>query len=220
MISAYAALKFTLSRRARIKQSCDRMRQAVAGAVSRLIRGRRTARADAQLPDALALMRSALKAGLAMPQAIDMVASELKGPLGEEMQRVASRLKLGSTIDEALSILESRLQSEDIVLFVKAVEVLRLSGGNMVECFDKLIATIDERKRVADKVRSLTAQGIVQAVTLLALPWFMALALYLLAPDFIDPLFITSTGKKLLIFALFLETLGALWLRKIVRVRV
>ncbi len=215
-----AAFRYIHSRRSYLKRLYQRTRETLIGTFIRLSRTRRTSKADAQLLDALTLLRSALKAGLAMPQAIDMVASELKGPLGDELRRAVAQMKLGSTVDEALSVLEARLPSEDIALFVKSVEVLRRTGGNLVECFDTLIITIDERKRVADKIRSLTAQGVAQAVTLLALPWFMALALHLLAPDFIEPLFTTDIGKKLLLFGIFLEFLGALWLRRIVRIRV
>ncbi|MFH1830378.1 MAG: type II secretion system F family protein [Pseudomonadota bacterium] len=219
-VAAYAALNFVTSRSSRLKLFYQKKRETITSLINRLWRTRRTSRADAKLPDALALMRSALKAGLSMPQAIDMAGKELGGVLGEEMSRASSQIKLGNTVDEALSSLEARVPSEDIALFVRSIEVLRRTGGNLVESFDTLIETIDERKRVADKVRSLTAQGVTQAITLLALPWFMALALHLLAPDFIEPLFSTSTGKKLLLFALFLELLGALWLKKIVRIRV
>lgn len=220
VITAYAALHSIRDRTSCLKKIRHRLRELLAGAFIRLSCARRTAKADAQLPDVLALMRSALKAGLAMPQAVDIVAAELRGPLGHELMRAAAQMKLGSTVDDALLTLEQRLPSEDIALFVRSVEVLRRTGGNLVECFDTLITTIDERKRVTDKVRSLTAQGVTQAVTLLALPWFMAIALHLLAPDFIEPLFTTDIGKKLLLFGIFLEFLGALWLRKIVRIRV
>ena len=183
-------------------------------------RRRRIDRATAQLPDALVIMKGALQAGLSIRQAMEMAAAEIGDPLGTELAKAVNCMKLGGTVDEALGILHGNVPSEDVELFVRAVEILRRSGGNMGECFGKLIATIERRCDVQKRVRSLTAQGIMQAVTLLALPWFMAAVLSIVAPDFISPLLDTRLGNFIIAMAILLELAGALWLRKIVVIRV
>ncbi len=182
--------------------------------------GRRTRKAKAQLADALVMMKGSISAGFTIVQAIETAASEIEAPLGEELEGVVARMKLGTSVDEALGELLSNIPCEDVELFVTSVTVLRRTGGNMGECFGKLIETIERRGRVESKVRSLTAQGIAQALVLLALPWFMLIALQFLAPDFIAPLFETGPGNAALVLVVFLEALGALWLRKIVVIRV
>ena len=178
------------------------------------------ARADAQLADATALLGNALKAGLSFAQALSLAAAEVPAPLGEELARAAGEQRLGRTIEESLATLEARLPTEDVGLFVQSVEVLRRTGGNLIETFTQLSATIEERRRVAEKIRTLTAQGVAQAVVLLLLPWALALALHLLSPEFVAPLFTTRLGLVLLGVVALLEGVGALWLRKIVVVRV
>lgn len=181
---------------------------------------RRSRQAEAQLPDALVMMKGSIGAGFTIVQAIETAASELGGQLGEEFNNMIVRMKLGASVDEALGALLANVPCEDIELFVTAVTILRRTGGNMGECFGKLIETIERRRRVASRVRSLTAQGIAQALILLALPWFMMFALHVLAPDFIAPLFDTGLGNAALALVVILEVLGALWLRKIVVIRV
>jgi tight adherence protein B len=188
--------------------------------VRRFLKARRARRAEAQLPDALVMMKGSISAGFTIVQAIETSASELDAPLGEELGGVVARMKLGASVDEALGTLLANVPCEDVELFVTSVKILRRTGGNMGECFGKLIEMIERRKRVASRVRSLTAQGIAQALILLALPWFMLLALNLLAPAFIVPLFETGLGNAALAFVVLLEALGALWLRKIVVIRV
>jgi tight adherence protein B len=184
------------------------------------LRRRRSQRAEAQLADALVMMRGSISAGFTIVQAIGTAASELDGPLGEEFKGMSARMKLGASVDDALATLLKNVPCEDVDLFVTAVTILRRTGGNMGECFGKLIETIERRRRVASRVRSLTAQGIAQALILLALPWFMMLALHLLAPAFIAPLFDTGSGHLALAGVVVFETAGALWLRKIVVIKV
>jgi len=189
-------------------------------AIFRIAHRRRMKGADEQLPDALSLMGNALRAGLALPQAMEMAAIELRPPFGDEMKRALAQVKQGRTIEESLALLEKRLPTDDVGLFVQSVEVLRRAGGNLIETFAALSTAIEERRRVAERIRALTAQGIMQAAILLALPWSLAAALQLLAPEFIAPLFHTRLGWALLAATAMLEAIGALWLRKVVVIRV
>ncbi len=192
----------------------------VAKVLLRAMHRRRMARADAQLSDALSLMGSALKAGLALPQALEMAAIEMSPPLGDEMKRMLAQLKLGRTVDDAFATLAQRLPTDDVALMVQSVEVLRRTGGNLIETFATLSSTIEERRRVTDRISAITMQNVMQAIILLALPWGLAAALGLLAPEFIAPLFQTRMGLALLAAAFVIESMGALWLRKIVMIRV
>ena len=188
--------------------------------VNSIAERRRAKRADAQLPEALALLANALKAGLALPQAIELAASEVAAPLGREFALVVAEQRLGRDLDEALGLMRERLQTEDVALFVQSVEVLRRTGGNLIRTFSALSRTIEQRRRIAERVRSLTSQGVAQGVTLLALPWVLVAALSVLAPEFMDPMFQTRLGIMLLMIAVILECLGALWLRSIVVIKV
>ncbi len=192
----------------------------VAARIRFALKSKRSARADRQLTDALALMCNALKAGLALPQAVELVADLLPLPLSEDFGRVLRQLKTGRDFDSAFATLAESVPTEDMVLLVQSVDVLRRTGGNLIETFSSLAATIAQRRRVADKVSALTSQGVAQGITLLMLPWLLGAALCVLAPGFIDPLYSTRLGTCLLAVALLMEAAGAVWLRKIVVIKI
>ena len=151
---------------------------------------------------------------------MELAAELLPPPLSEEFGRVLRQLRMGRDFDSAFATLAESVPTEDMELLVQSVDVLRRTGGNLIETFSSLSATIAQRRRVADKVSALTSQGVAQAVTLLMLPWLLGAALCVLAPDFIEPLYSTRLGVCLIAMALSMEAAGAVWLRRIVVIRI
>lgn len=177
-------------------------------------------KADRQLPDALLLLSGALKAGLALSPALEMASLELRAPLGGELARAVSQIKLGRTVEEALNSLGERLVTDDVALVVQSIEVLRRTGGNLCESFRTLADTIESRLAVEERIRVITFEALVQAAVLLAMPWVLVAGLWLIAPSFVMPLLNTKLGVVFLLGALLLEAIGATWLKKIIIVRV
>ncbi len=58
--------------------------------------------------------------------------------------------------------------------------------------------------------------GRMSAYVLVGVPFFMAGTITLLSRDYMDPLFFTSTGQKMLVVGLVMIGIGSLMLRKIV----
>jgi len=197
---------------------------ALAGPAARIalavIRKKRLVAIDRQLPDAMMLLCNSLKAGISLPQALEMASAELPKPIGEELTRVVAQQKLGRTVEDALALFAERVPTEDASLVVQSVSVLRRSGGNLVETFATLAHTIEGRLAVEERIRVLTAQGVIQGAVLLAMPWLLCAALWVVAPDYVLPLFSTRLGLIFTALAFLLEVLGALWLKKIVTIKV
>lgn len=190
------------------------------GRIRRWHRQRRARRAAQALPEALALMESALRAGLSLPQAFEAAAEERTDRLGLELAGIVAALRTGRPMEESLAILEARLPAEEISLLCQSIEVLRRCGGNLAETFRTLRTTIEDRQRLERRIAALTSQGVFQAITLLALPWLLLLLLRLMAPAFVAPLTGSRLGMALLLAMIALEAAGAAWLRSIVLVRV
>lgn len=198
----------------------ERVRSSAQRRCAALLGRRRVRRAEEQLPELVILVGNALRAGRAMPQALQDAAAQLPPPLGEEMGRVVGELRLGCSVEEALGDMHARLPGEEIALFVWTIAALRRSGGNLVEACATLRETIEGRRRVADRIRVLTSQGIFQGAVLLLLPWALGALLLLIAPEFVAPLLRTRLGNAFVMTAVLLEAIGALWLRRIVVIRV
>ena len=103
---------------------------------------------------------------------------------------------------------------------VNAIEILGQTGGNMVETFENITETLKSRKRVEGKIKTLTAQGRMQAIILCAMPFVMALLLYFLNRPYIEPLFTTLLGNVLLTIVLLLVSSGWVIINKIITIEV
>jgi tight adherence protein B len=173
-----------------------------------------------QLIDALTFMSNGLRSGLSLVQSMDMVKEELHDPMSQEFALVLSQQRLGVPLEDALLSLERRVDTEDVQIMVTSINILRQSGGNLTETFDTIAHTIRERKKVEGKIKSMTAQGISQGVIIVLMPIVLAGILYMMDPELIRRLWTTWIGLVMVLFMLVLQILGALMIRKIVRIEV
>ncbi|MGB5016924.1 MAG: type II secretion system F family protein, partial [Candidatus Nanopelagicales bacterium] len=87
---------------------------AVPAVVLRLKASRRQARFIAEMPDMLTALASGLSAGAALGQALESVASESTGPMGDELNRVIIETRLGTSIADALEATSGRMHCPDL----------------------------------------------------------------------------------------------------------
>jgi tight adherence protein B len=174
---------------------------------------------DAQLPDILITLASSLKAGHSFRQAIQSVVDEGSPPASKEFKRVLTETSLGRPMDDALAEMAERVGSENLSFVVTAVTIQRQVGGSLAGIFDMVGEAVRNRQQFARKIKSLTAMGRMSAYVLVGLPFFIAGALTLMNPEYMDPLYHTSTGHVLIGMGLTMMFVGTLVLRKIVAFR-
>jgi tight adherence protein B len=100
------------------------------------------------------------------------------------------------------------------------VNILKETGGNLAETFDSIAYTIRERIKVEAKISAMTAQGVMQGVIVVLMPFALGGILYLIDPDRIGPMFTTIPGWILLTIMMTLQAVGGFAIWKIVQVRV
>ncbi len=183
-------------------------------------RGQRTRDLEKQLPDALDLMARALKAGHALASALQMVGDEGQDPIAAEFRIVHDEINYGVAVETALTNLANRVPSTDMRYFVVAVLIQRETGGNLTEVLANLSALIRERLRLLGKVQVLSAEGRMSGWVMGCLPFAVAAIINLLNPEFMSVLWTDPMGLKIIYAMLFLMAMGALWMRKIIRIRV
>ena len=108
----------------------------------------------------------------------------------------------------------------DLKFFATAVILQRQTGGDLAEILDKIGNLIRERFKIWGQVQALTGEGRLSGIVLLGLPPFLFLAVYYINPVYCMVLFEDPMGKQMLAFAVFLQILGALVIRKIVNIKV
>jgi tight adherence protein B len=167
----------------------------------------------AQLPDAFELMSRVLRAGQTIPQALQSVADEFSLPISQEFGYCYEQQNLGLSLDAAMKELARRTGLLEIKIFVMAVGVHRQAGGNISQLLDRLATVIRQRDEIRGKVKTLTAEGRLQALILLGLPFVVLFALMIVSRNYAAMLF---QYPGLLIGMMVAEVLGALWMRKII----
>ncbi len=172
-----------------------------------------------QLPDLLVTLAASLKAGHSFKQGIQTLVDEGQEPASKELSRVITDTRLGRPMDEALAETAERIGSKNFSFVITAVTIQRQVGGSLAGLFDMVADTVRQRQQFARKIRSLTAMGRASAYVLVGLPFFVAIAITLLNPTYMDPLYHTSTGHMLIIMGLVMIAFGSLILRKIIAFR-
>jgi tight adherence protein B len=186
----------------------------------RFYKHRRVKMFEKQLVDALVGLASALRAGMTLYQAMEEIARTSEAPLAQEFSLTVREVRLGTSTDEALQNLASRVESDDLRLVVTAINTARSVGGNMAEMLDSLSSTIRERFRIEGRIRSLTAQGKLQGYIIGAMPLLVWLAFDAIRPDLTRPMMTHWFGYAVVGLVVVMETLGAFFIRRIIMIRV
>ena len=185
---------------------------------ARWLDNRRREKFNLQLPEALATMSNALRAGFSISQAFDSVVEQGEKPMSEEFAILQQQLKIGMTFEDALESLSQRVGSDDLTLVTTAILISRKTGGNVTEIFDKISETIRGRMRIERKVKTLTAQGRLQGIIVSALPIFLGIIMTIIKPKMMIPFLTSVTGIAAVLVMCTLIALGWLMIRKIIKI--
>ena len=117
---------------------------------------------------------------------------------------------LGQPFEEALKRLQQRNPSDEIDIITTALLVTRESGGDATRIINQLVSTIREKRKLMEKVMTLTLQGRMQAIIMSVLPIAFALFAKTFNPTYFELLMEDPTGRMVLMLA------GGLWVVGIV----
>jgi tight adherence protein B len=177
---------------------------------------RRMSAFENQLPDFLITLAAALKAGHSFKQGLQTVVDEGRPPASKELRRVLTEARLGRPIEEALAEMANRLGSKNFEFVITAVTIQGQVGGSLAGLIDMVADTVRQRQQFARKIKALTAMGRAGAYVLMALPFFLGLAITVINPDYMDPLYHSPTGHKLIFIGTGMMLFGSLLLRRVV----
>ena len=183
-------------------------------------RSKRFQKFEEELPEALNLMVSALRAGHSLVAALGLVGSESPDPIGGEFKICCDEQNYGLELRTALDNLITRIPLQDMKIVTTAILIQKESGGNLAEVLDKTAYVIRERFRLKRQIRIHTAQGRLTGWILSFLPLVLGIALYFVDPDHMSLLWKRDIGVKLLYGSGVMTVIGAFIIRKIVSMEV
>ncbi|MFH1519355.1 MAG: type II secretion system F family protein [Candidatus Omnitrophota bacterium] len=163
---------------------------------------------NAQLGDSLMILSSCLKGGLTLIQSFESLAEEVSPPISQEVSLLVREVKVGVSLEEALTRMNKRMPSEEMTLITSAILVARETGGDLTKVFSRLIETIRDRSKLKEMVQTLTLQARLQAIIISFLGPVFALVVLKINPRHFEVMWQNELGKLLLIGAGFLQIIG------------
>ena len=179
---------------------------------------KRMAQFEEGFPEAVDLIARALRAGHALPTALQMVGEEIPDPIGGEFRKLFDQQNFGMSLPEALAAFGQRVPLIDARFFVTAVMTQREMGGNLSEVLDRLAAVIRDRFKVKRQVRSVSAHGRITGVVLGILPPAVAAVLFTISPAHMRLLIDDPLGVRMVVIGVVLQIIGVLIIRRIIEV--
>ncbi|GAA4773547.1 type II secretion system F family protein [Streptomyces sanyensis] len=183
-------------------------------------RQKRTEAFIGQLPELTRVLANATQAGLAMRTALAMAAEELDDPAGSELGRVADRLAVGHSLDDALGELADRLPSRELVVLVTTLVLSNRAGGQIVSSLRNLTETLEERKETRREVSTTLSQIKVTAVAVPLLGLGFLLMINGMTEGALDKMTGSVVGQAGVLLAFGMYAVGFFLIRRLSRIQV
>ena len=188
--------------------------------IYRSIRNKRLKRFELQLPDGLAMISGAMRAGASLNIALEGMVKEQPAPLSQEFELFLKEQRLGVEFEVSLKNMEKRIPIQDFNMLVTALLINREVGGNLAETMETLGETLRRKEMMEGKIQGLTAQGRLQGIVMTGLPIFLGFLLNFMEPEAMSKLWTTKIGWIVLIIIIIMEAIGYFIINKITSIDV
>ncbi len=173
-----------------------------------------------EFPNALDIIVRAVKSGLPLNDGIRLIASESPEPVKSEFRRIVESQQVGMSIPEATMRMPETMPCPEAGFFGIVIQIQQQAGGNLSEALGNLSRVLRDRKKMKAKVQALSMEAKASAAIIGALPFVVAGLVYLSSPNYIMPLFTTSTGHLILGLAGIWMSIGIFVMRKMMNFEV
>lgn len=173
-----------------------------------------------EFPNALDVIVRAVKSGLPLNDGIRLIASEAQEPVKTEFRRIVESQQVGMSIPDAALRMQETMPCPEAGFFGIVIQIQQQAGGNLSEALGNLSRVLRDRKKMKAKVQALSMEAKASAAIIGALPFIVALLVYLSSPNYIMPLFTTSTGNLILGISGIWMSIGIFVMRKMMNFEV
>jgi tight adherence protein B len=139
-----------------------------------------------------------IKSGLPVGECLAICGRESPEPVGEEFRHLVEGQKLGLEISELMSRGLERIPTSEYKFFAIVLQIQQQTGGNLAKTLDNLSNVLRERKKMKDKVQSLSSEAKSSAMIIGSLPFFVSAMISLINPDYMALLFTETAGHFML----------------------
>ncbi len=180
------------------------------------LRGRRIKKFLNEFPNSIEIIVRAIKSGLPLNDGVRLIASEAPEPVRSEFRRMVESQQLGVSIPEAAGKMKETMPCPEANFFGIVIQIQAQAGGNLSEALGNLASVLRARKQMKAKVAALSMEAKASAAIIGALPFIVGFLVYLTSPNYIIPLFTTSTGHMMLGFSAIWMSMGLFTMKKMI----
>jgi tight adherence protein B len=147
-----------------------------------------------EFPNALDVMVRSIKSGLPLNDAIRLIAGDGQEPVRTEFRRIIEAQQVGLNIPEACARMINSIPLPEVNFFAIVIAIQAQAGGNLSEALGNLGKVLRERKKMKAKVQALSMEAKASACIIGALPFIVALLVYMTSPQYMMILFTDPRG--------------------------
>ena len=149
----------------------------------------RTNKFNAKFADAIELLVRGLRSGLPVTETLNVVATEIPGPVGEEFKTVVERIKIGRTMEDALQETADKLGIPEFNFFCITLAIQRETGGNLAETLSNLADVLRKRTQMKLKIKAMSSESKASAYIVGSLPFLVFGMIWWINPEYVGGFF-------------------------------
>lgn len=181
---------------------------------------RRTKKIKNDMLRSVIIMNNAFKVGKSTLQAVEIASNSLPKPISIEFKKIYQDLSFGISSDIAFSRFSRRVNLEEARYISSSLTILNKTGGNIVAVFSSIERTLFEKKKLEEDLKNSTSASNLIVKVLMIIPLIFTLIIYVLSPNYFDPLFSSTLGYMLLVIIAIMFIIYIYLLNKIMKVKV
>lgn len=174
---------------------------------------------EQELLNAIIIMNNAFRSGRSTMQAIEIVASELKGPIKQEFKKMHLEISYGLSLDVVFERFSKRVELEEVKYITSSLSILNKTGGNIIKVFSSIEKMLFNKRKLKQEMKSLTSSASMISKILLFMPFVFVTFIVLLNPSYFTPLIKTTFGNIILSLIIIIYAAYAFIVNRIMKVR-
>lgn len=185
-----------------------------------MARSRRQKKFASEFSNAIDVIVRGVKSGLPVNECLKIISREAPAPVNEEFHLLTESIRVGLSLDQSLERMFERVPLQEVNFFGIVLGIQQKTGGNLAEALGNLSHVLRSRKMMEGKVKALSSEAKASAMIIGALPFLVAGAVHVTAPEYLAPLFNTRTGNFVLLGAGFWMGMGITVMKKMIAIKV
>jgi tight adherence protein B len=177
---------------------------------------RRVKKYTEEFANAVDIIVRGIKSGLPVHDCLKIIARESPDPLGGEFARLVENLGMGMTLEQALERAYERMPTPELRFFAIVLAIQQKTGGNLAEALDNLSRVVRARKMMREKVKALSSEATASAMIISALPFVVMVLVSVLAPAYMNKMFVDPRGQMALAAGAVWMSVGAFIMRRMI----